>query len=49
MPLPRPSISNMGGDIPSELQQRIRKLLNEFADVVTALMSQAGLGVGLGD
>lgn len=42
MPLAWPGISNVGGDITGEDQQALRRLLNDFADAVTPLMTQAG-------
>jgi hypothetical protein len=42
MPLPWPSATNNDGNMSREVQQAIRKLLSEFADAVTPLMSQAG-------
>lgn len=42
MPLPWPGITNTGGDIPGEMQQAIRKLLDDFADVAANLITKAG-------
>jgi hypothetical protein len=42
MGLPWPAISNIGGNLQGDEQQALRKVLDQFADVVAAQLRQAG-------